>query len=321
MKAASAKPVLALSGGVGGAKLALGLSRILALEDLHVLVNTGDDFEHFGLHISPDIDTLLYTLSGRANPEQGWGLAHETFHVLESLRRIGAQTWFRLGDRDLATHLWRTQQLAAGRSLSAVTADLAARLGAPAQVHPMCDEPVRTMVRVAGGSMAFQQYFVRERCVPPVTGFSFEGIDAATPVAAVRELLEQGVFAHIVICPSNPFVSIDPMLGIPGLWTALRDSAAPVTVVSPIVAGAALKGPAAKMMGELGLPVTAVGVARHYAARYPGLVDHFVVDQSDGTLAPEIESLGMVMVEAATVMQTLEEKIGLARRILALTEA
>lgn len=321
MNSGRASAVLALSGGVGGAKLALGLSRILPPGDLHVLVNTGDDFEHFGLHISPDIDTLLYTLSGRANPEQGWGLAHETFHVLEALRRIGAPTWFRLGDSDLATHLWRTQQLAAGSPLSTVTADLAARLGATAQVHPMCDEPVRTMVHVAGGSLPFQQYFVREQCAPQVTGFSFEGIEAATPAEAVTGLLDAGALAQIVICPSNPFVSIDPMLGIPGLWTALRDSAAPVAVVSPIVAGAALKGPAAKMMAELGLPVTALGVARHYAAHYPGLVDYFVVDQSDVTLAPEIESLGMAMVEAATVMQTLDDKIGLARRVLALAEA
>lgn len=309
---APAGKVLAVTGGVGGAKLALGLAEVVAPGQLHALVNTGDDFEHLGLHISPDIDTLLYTLSGLANPETGWGVAGETWQAMDALERLGGETWFRLGDRDLATHLWRRQQLSAGLSLSDVSSSLAERLGIAAHVHPMSDDPVRTTVHTSDGDLAFQQYFVREQCRPVVNGFSFEGISAARPNRQVLRMLQDDQFSAVVICPSNPFVSVDPILQVPGLWLALRDCRPPTVLVSPIVAGMAIKGPAAKMMAELGVPVTAVGVAEHYSKRYPGLVDYFVIDRSDATLEPDIEALGLKVVVTSTVMKTLEDKRRLA---------
>ncbi|MAT92441.1 MAG: 2-phospho-L-lactate transferase [Halioglobus sp.] len=318
---AEARNVLALTGGVGGAKLALGLADCLAPEALHLVANTGDDFEHLGLHISPDIDTLIYTLAGLSNPQQGWGLDGETFHALEALGRLGGETWFRLGDRDLATHLWRSCQLAAGQTLQEVTAALARSLGVAQQVYPMCNEAVRTNVHCEGRVLPFQRYFVGERCAPPVSGFAFDGIERAAPVPALRQLLDRGAFAQVVICPSNPFVSIDPILQVPGLWQALREQPAPVTLVSPIVAGAALKGPAAKMMAELGVPASATGVAQHYARRYPGLLDHFVIDHSDGTLAADIAALGMQAAVTSTVMTTREHKRALAQFVLRLVES
>jgi LPPG:FO 2-phospho-L-lactate transferase len=317
---ASADSVLALSGGVGGAKLALGLADELPPGQLHVLANTGDDFDHLGLHISPDIDTLLYTLSGLANPEQGWGLAGETWQAMDSLQRLGGETWFRLGDKDLATHLRRRQQLAQGLSLSEVTAGLAASLGVDTHIYPMSDDPVRTTVHTTDGDLPFQHYFVREQCRPAVTGFNFDGISAARPNRAVLRLLQDGQLSRVVICPSNPFVSVDPILQVPGLWLALRDCPAPVILVSPIVAGLALKGPAAKMMAELGVPVTATGVAEHYSGRYPGLVDYFVIDESDVTLAPEIEELGLEVAVTKTIMNSRDDKRRLARFTLGLWE-
>ena len=313
-----AQSVLALSGGVGGAKLCLGLADVMAPGDLHVLANTADDFEHLGLRISPDIDTLLYTLAGRANAEQGWGLEGETWQTMDALEQLGGETWFRLGDRDMATHLWRTCQLGAGRGLSEVTADLAARMGVAAHIYPMSDDNVRTVVRCSEGELPFQHYFVRHRCAPVVTGFSFEGISAARPSRNAMRLLQGGGVAAVVICPSNPYVSIDPILQVPGLWLALRDHPAPVILVSPIVAGAALKGPAAKMMVELGVPATALGVAQHYRARYPGLVDYFVVDESDAKLAAGIGELGFEVAVAPTVMTSREDKQRLASFTLAL---
>jgi len=312
--------VLALSGGVGGAKLALGLADELTPGQLHVLVNTGDDFEHLGLHISPDIDTLLYTLAGLANEKLGWGLAGETFNAMEALERLGGETWFRLGDKDIATHLWRTRQLQQGKSLGEVTAGLAQQLGVHTHVHPMTEESVRTTVHCAGENLKFQHYFVREQCEPAVTGFSFEGISAARPNRDTLRLLRDNAFSSVVICPSNPFVSVDPILQVPGLWLALRDNPAPVVLVSPIVAGLAIKGPAAKMMAELGVPVTALGVAQHYCARYPGLLDYFVIDDSDATLADEIGKLGVEVAVTSTVMKSREDKQRLARFTLRLGE-
>lgn len=313
--------VLALTGGVGGAKLALGLAEVLKPGQLHALVNTGDDFEHLGLHISPDIDTLLYTLSGLANPEAGWGVAGETWQAMEALERLGGETWFRLGDRDLATHLWRRQQLSTGKSVSEVTAALAERLGIDTHVYPMSDDPVRTTVHCTEGDLPFQHYFVREQCRPVVSAFSFEGISAARPNRDVLRMLKGQKFSMIVICPSNPYVSIDPILQVPGLWLALRDCDIPVVLVSPIVAGTAIKGPAAKMMSELGVPVTATGVAEHYSKRYPRLVDYFVIDQSDATLAPAIQDLGLEAVITSTIMKTLEDKKRLAQTTLDLAGA
>ena len=310
--------VLALSGGVGGAKLSLGLDRILPAGMLEVLANTGDDFEHLGLHISPDIDTLLYTLSGRANQTLGWGLEGESWNTMDALGQLGGDTWFRLGDRDIATHLLRTARLAQGRSLSEVTAALACQMGIASKIHPMSDNPVRTTVHSAEGDLAFQHYFVRRQCEPAVRGFSFDGIASAAPNQQVMAALAQGEFDRVVVCPSNPFVSIDPMLQLPGLWQSLRDSAAPVIVVSPIVGGLAIKGPAAKMMAELEMPVTALGVAAHYARHYPGLVDYFLIDKTDATLAAQINGLGLQARVAPTVMKTLEDKMQLAQYCLAL---
>jgi LPPG:FO 2-phospho-L-lactate transferase len=310
--------VLALSGGVGGAKLALGLADVLPAGQLHVLVNTADDFSHLGLHISPDIDTLLYTLSDKANAAQGWGLEGETWNAMDALQGLGGDTWFRLGDKDLATHLWRTGQLEQGASLIQVTDLLRTQLGIASHIHPMCDEPVRTIVHCEGRDLPFQHYFVKEQCAPAVNGFSFEGIVDARPNDTVLQMVRSGAFATIIVCPSNPFVSVDPILQIPGLWTALRDSPARVVLVSPIVAGLALKGPAAKMMAELGVPVTALGVAEHYCKRYKGLLDHFVIDESDATLAGEIAALGIEVAVTTTVMKSREDKQSLARFALQL---
>lgn len=312
--------VLALSGGVGGAKLALGLARTLPAGDLHVLVNTADDFQHLGLHISPDIDTLLYTLSDQANAMQGWGLAGETFHALDALGRLGGDTWFRLGDKDLATHLLRSSALAQGLTLSEVTRTLAQRMGIQSHVHPMSDDAVRTIVHTGTGALPFQHYFVREQCGPAVAGFEFEGIKRARPNAEVLGLLAAPGVACIVICPSNPYVSIDPILQVPGLWHALRDCAAPVLLVSPIVAGMAIKGPAAKMMAELGVPVTAAAVAEHYCSRYPGLVDYFLIDETDGKLAADIARLPLEVAVTSTVMKTLQDKQALAQFVLKLAQ-
>jgi LPPG:FO 2-phospho-L-lactate transferase len=305
--------VLALSGGVGGAKLALGLADILQPGRLHVLVNTADDFSHLGLHISPDIDTLVYTLSGRANETQGWGIEGETWQVLTALEELGGDAWFKLGDRDLATHLWRTGQMAGGVPLSVFTAAMARRLGIDSHIYPMTDDVVRTTVNTDRGDLPFQHYFVRDRCEPAVTGFSFDGISAAAPNGEVMRLLQQEAFGQIVICPSNPFVSVDPILQLPGLSQALVKAQAPVVVISPIVGGMALKGPASKMMTELGMRATAVEVARHYCDHYPGLMDYFVIDETDATLAAAIRELGVKVAVAPTVMKNRAHKQELAR--------
>lgn len=318
---AADRDVLALSGGVGGAKLALGLADVLPPGLLHVLVNTGDDFNHLGLHISPDTDTLLYTLAGRANQALGWGLEGETWQALSALQELGGDTWFKLGDRDLAMHLWRTRQIAGGMSLSAFTAATARRLGIDSHIHPMTDDAVRTIVSTDRGDLPFQHYFVKDQCEPAVSGFRFEGISAAAPNGQVMRLLEDNVVGRIVICPSNPFVSVDPILQLPGLSQALRESHAPVVVISPIVGGDALKGPAAKMMAELGMGATALEVARHYCDHYPGLMDYFVIDETDATLEAAIRELGVKVAVAPTVMKNRADKQELARFTLNLARA
>ena len=303
--------ILAITGGVGGAKLALGLSRLLGPDEVAFAVNTGDDFEHLGLEICPDLDTLIYTLSGLANPDTGWGRRDETWGFLDTLDTLGGEAWFRLGDHDLALHVRRTEMLRAGATRTAAAAEIAGRLGIAHRLLPMSDDPVRTLVHTAGGPLAFQHYFVRDRCEPAVTGFEFRGADRARPNPAIVDWLEGA--DGVVICPSNPFVSVDPMLSIPGLRRALMDSPAPVVAVSPIVGGAALKGPAAKMMAELELPARADQVARHYGE----LLDGFVMDQQDADLA------GGVAVETLvtqTVMRTLEDRVALADAVLAFCE-
>lgn len=304
--------VLALSGGVGGAKLCLGLARVAAADALTIVANTADDFQHLGLTICPDIDTLLYTLSGRSHPEQGWGLAGESWYMMAALKALGGPDWFQLGDKDLATHLYRTQLLADGVSLSAVTAQLAQRMGLAVPIVPMTDSPVRTVVDTDQGELPFQQYFVQHQCQPIVRDFCFKGIDQAQPQQAVLACLRDPLLQAVVICPSNPYVSVDPILQVPGYRQALAQTHAPVVAVSPIVAGTALKGPAAKMMAELGREVSALSVARHYG----DLVDIFVLDEQDAALAPAIAELGMRVLVLPTVMRSTVDKEQLATALL-----
>lgn len=308
--------VIALCGGVGGAKLALGLSRVLSPEQLTIVVNTADDFRHIGLSISPDLDTVMYTLAGLNDSERGWGLAGESWNTMECLEVLGGETWFRLGDRDLATHLERTRRLDSGQSLTAVTTYLCDRLGVHHRVLPMSDDPVHTILQTAGGELAFQEYFVREQCRPGISGYAFRGIDTARPQPQLMELLGGPKLKAVVICPSNPFVSVDPILGLPGVRAALQQSAAPLVAVSPIVAGAAIKGPAAKMLAELGLPATALAVAQHYG----NLLDGFVLDNRDAQYRPEIEALGIAASCEQTIMKTLADREDLARSVLAFAQ-
>jgi len=301
--------VLALSGGIGGAKLALGLYRILPPGALMVVANTGDDFEHLGLAISPDIDTLLYTLAGLDNPELGWGRRDETWTFMKALESLGGETWFNLGDGDLATHVERTRRLAAGESLSQIADDFRRRLGISARLLPMSDDRVRTRLRTAEGWLDFQDYFVRQRCRPVVREIAFAGADQARPQPNFLAALADKNLRAVVICPSNPFISIDPILSLPGIHEALRACQAPVVAVSPIIGGKAVKGPTAKMMAELGLPVDAAAVARHYGE----LLDHYVADETD---ANEIGDLGLPVTVTRTFMLSLEDREALARVVL-----
>lgn len=302
--------VLALTGGVGGAKLALGLAKTLPPERLAFVVNTGDDFEHLGMHVSPDVDTLLYTLAEVANPTTGWGRKDESWHFMDSLERLGGETWFRLGDRDLALHARRRGLLEEGASLTEATATLAAAMGVAHRVLPMSDDPVRTLVETPGGMLAFQHYFARDRCQPTALGFEFAGAASARP----NPRIPFGELSAVVICPSNPYVSVDPILAVPGMREALGDAECPVIAVSPIVGGAAIKGPAAKMMRELGVPATAAQVAKHYR----GLATHFVLDAVDADSETEVAALGLRTSVAQTVMRSLEDRVGLARSVLRL---
>ena len=312
--------ILALAGGVGGAKLAAGLEGAVDRpEDLLTVVNTGDDFEHLGFSICPDLDTVMYTLSRRANPETGWGLADESWNFLEALGALGGEDWFRLGDRDLATHVERTRRLRAGETLSRVTADLAARLGVRSRISPMSNDPVRTVVETADGDLPFQEYFVRRRCEPAVRGLRFEGAPAARISAAFEAALADPALEAVVICPSNPYLSVDPILAVSGVRAALAGCQAPVIAVSPIVGGRAIKGPAAKIMEELGVEVSAAAVA----ARYRDLLDGFVLDETDRALAAAIESEGAAGARAPlrvtveqTIMRTGEDRTRLGAQVL-----
>lgn len=301
--------VLALAGGVGGAKLASGLAQI-AGERLTVLVNTGDDFEHLGLRISPDLDTVMYTLAGLANPETGWGLAGESWTFMEQLARLGGPTWFRLGDRDLVTHAVRTARLDRDGTLTAVTADLCRALGIRPKVLPMTDDRVRTTVHSGEETFAFQDYFVRLQCAVPVTKLSFEGASQARFNPALAAL--EGKPLVIVICPSNPYLSIDPILALPGLRNWILRTQAPVVAVSPIVAGSAIKGPAAKIMQELGLRPSAAAVAAHYK----GLVNGLIIDTADAASLGEISRLGIAVRIAQSVMRSQSDRVSLARACL-----
>src|SRR5712672_378856 len=303
-------PVLALSGGVGGAKLALGLCRILLPDTLTIVANTGDDFEHLGLAISPDLDTLLYTLSGHDNPELGRGRRGETWNFMAALEALGGETWFRLGDGDLATHVERTRRLKAGESLSAIIDDFRRRLGIAARLLPMSDHPVCTRLHIPDGWLDFQDYFVRLRCTPVIDRLEFAGAGDARPLPGLLAALADPQLRAVVICPSNPFISIDPILAVPGVRAALRDCRAPVIAVSPIIGGKAVKGPTAKMMAELGLPVDAATVATHYR----DFLDLYIADEED---AEAVAGLEIPVVLARTLMRSLDDREALANAVLA----
>jgi LPPG:FO 2-phospho-L-lactate transferase len=302
--------VLALSGGIGGAKLALGLYRVLPPGELTVVANTGDDFEHLGLTISPDVDTLLYTLAGIDNPELGWGRRDETWTFMAALETLGGGTWFKLGDGDLATHVERTRRLGAGESLSQVTDDFRRRLGIAARLLPMSDDRVRTRLRTDEGWLDFQDYFVRLRASPVVREIAYAGASEARANPDFLTALASDDLELVVICPSNPFLSIDPILSLPRVRDALRACRAPVVAVSPIIGGKAVKGPTAKIMAELGLPVGASVVARHYE----DIIDVFVADEADSN---EVEELVIPVRLAHTLMSTIEDREALARAVLA----
>jgi LPPG:FO 2-phospho-L-lactate transferase len=305
--------VLVLSGGIGGAKLALGLYRILPPGALTVVANTGDDFTHLGLAVSPDLDTLLYTLAGLDNPETGWGRRGETWTFMAALEALGGESWFKLGDGDLATHVERTRRLAAGEALSAITDDFRRRLGITAQLLPMTDDPVRTRLLAADGWLDFQDYFVRRRCAPEIRAIAFAGAESARLQPQFLAALADPRLVAVVICPSNPFISIDPILALPRVREALRASPAPVVAVSPVIGGKAVKGPAAKMMKELGLAGDAATVARHYG----DILDHYVADEED---AGVFEGLGVPVSFTRTLMLSLEDREALARHVLRAAE-
>jgi LPPG:FO 2-phospho-L-lactate transferase len=305
--------IVALSGGFGGAKLAHGLAQVLPPEELTVVCNTGDDFEHLGLTICPDLDSVTYALAGMDDRERGWGRRDDTWHFLEALGTLSDATWFQLGDCDLALHVWRSDELRRGRSLSEVTREAAQRFGVEARIAPMSDQPVRTIVHSDAGRLTFQEYFVRANAVPRVHRFEYAGAEGAKPSASVELLSDaRGVF----IGPSSPWLSIGPLLAISGWLTALAAASAPVVGVSPIVGGRALKGPTAKLMAELGVEVSALGIARHYGA----LLDGLVIDEADAALTPAIEALGIRCKVASTVMHDDEGRAALARVVLAFAD-
>lgn len=296
--------IVALAGGVGGAKLAHGLARNLPSKNLTIIVNTGDDFEHYGLYICPDLDTVCYTLAGLANPETGWGRVDETWNVIQNASKLGGPGWFSLGDRDLGTHLERTRRLKNGQCLSEITRDFCKAWGMEHTVLPMSDSPVRTIVDTDEGELAFQEYFVHRRCEPQVKGFRFEGAEQAEPAPGVREALQSA--DAVVLCPSNPWVSIDPILRV------LPRIEKPVFAVSPILGGETVKGPAAKMYRELGIVPSAVAVARHYR----DLIAGFVFDQVDKNLEGEIGALGMKTYVTNTLMKSHDDRSRLAQETL-----
>jgi len=298
--------IVALAGGVGGAKLAHGLAQILSLEDLTVIVNTGDDFEHYGLYICPDLDTVCYTLAGLANPETGWGRANESWNAFENASKLGGPDWFRLGDQDLGTHLERTGRLKEGQTLTQITRDFCNAWGIEQTILPMSDQPVRTVVETEEGDLAFQEYFVHRRCEPRVKGFRFDGVEKAEPAPGACEALQSADV--IVVCPSNPWVSIDPILKVISPW----DRGKPVVAVSPIIGGQTVKGPAAKMYRELGIEPSALAVANHYR----GVATGFVLDEIDKQLKGDIMGLNMQTLVTNTLMDSLDNRLRLAKEVL-----
>lgn len=299
--------IVAFAGGVGGAKLAHGLAQILSPEELTIIVNTGDDFEHLGLSISPDLDTVCYTLGGLANPETGWGRVNETWNTIANVERLGGPAWFRLGDQDIATHLERTRRLKAGQPLSQITRDFCKAWGIQHAVLPMSDSPVRTMVDTDEGELAFQEYFVHRLCEPRVKGFRFDGVEAAEPAPGAVDALDAA--DAIIFCPSNPWVSIDPILHV------IKKVNKPVAAVSPIIGGKTVKGPAAKMYTELGITPSALAVAKHYRTILTG----FVLDNADAAIENDIKDLNVKTLVTDTLMNHLTERTRLANDVLNFT--
>lgn len=302
--------IAALAGGVGGAKMLQGLAGVIGAANLTAIVNTADDFELYGLRISPDVDTVLYTLAGIANPQTGWGIAGDSRATLEAIARYGEEPWFQIGDQDFATHILRSSWLREGASLTTVTARLANGLDVGVHVLPMSDDDVRTHIRVADGWLGFQEYFVGRRHADAVIDVRFDGVERASPAPGVIDAIQTS--GLIMICPSNPVVSIDPILQVPEVRSALSSAGAPVVCVSPIVGGKALKGPAAGMLASKGMRVDAVGVATWY----DGLVDIMVIDRQDAVLVPELEHQGMRVIVLDTVMGDEVDRIRLSREIL-----
>ena len=304
--------IVALAGGVGGAKLAHGLAQVLPPEELTVIVNTGDDFEHYGLYICPDLDTVCYTLAGLANPETGWGRINESWNVIENATRLGGPDWFRLGDRDLGTHLERTRRLNAGDLLSQITRDFCKAWGVEHTILPMSDRPVRTIVETEDGDLAFQEYFVHRRCEPRVKGFRFEGADSAGVVPEACEAIQAA--DAVVICPSNPWVSVDPILRVLALTPALSrwEREKRIIAISPIIGGETVKGPAAKMYRELGIEPSALAVANHYR----GLATGFVLDTVDAQLNETVKGLNMRTYVTNTLMKSHDNRRQLASDVL-----
>jgi LPPG:FO 2-phospho-L-lactate transferase len=302
--------MVALAGGVGAARFLDGLARVLSPERLFIIGNTADDAEIHGLHISPDLDTVIYTLAGMEDRKRGWGIGGDSFRCLETLERLGAETWFQLGDRDLAMHLYRTERLRAGAALDRVTAEVTAALGVRAAIVPMSNDPVRTRICTASGELEFQTYFVRRRARDPVAGVRFEGVEQAAPSPGVMGAIANA--EAIILCPSNPFISIGPILALPGIREALRMRRDRVAAISPIVGGRALKGPAAKMMKTMGLRPAAAEVARLYAD-FAGV---FVLDETDRKQRDDVEALGLRPVVTNTIMRGLRERKALARVVM-----
>lgn len=296
--------IVALAGGVGGAKLAAGLATVLPPEELLIAVNVGDDFEHLGLTVCPDLDTVTYTLAGIANRTQGWGLEGETWNFMAMLRDLGGEDWFNLGDRDMALHVLRTQRLKT-QTLSTVTADIAASLGIRHRIAPVSDDPVRSMVETDEGELAFQDYFVRRRCEPRFLSIRYDRADVATPSPALAEAFSNPALEAIIICPSNPFLSIGPILAIPGIRRALETRRVPVVAVSPFIGGKAVKGPAAKIMNERGFEATPSAVVDYYA----GLLDGLVIDHADAALP----CTGPAILADDTLMRDAADRERLAR--------
>ncbi|GAB5413931.1 MAG: 2-phospho-L-lactate transferase [Congregibacter sp.] len=319
MSAKKKSRVLLLCGGVGGAKLAHGFEQLADEVEVWALVNTGDDFEHLGLNISPDLDTVLYTLAGIANQELGWGIEGESWRTLERLAALGGDSWFRLGDLDIATHLFRTAALRRGETLTNVTRELASQLGVRSRILPATDDRLRTQVHTESAVLDFQTYFVREQCAPVVERLEYVGADSAAPAPELLTLLADQAkpFDAIIIAPSNPFLSIAPILAINGLAAQLRQASARILAVSPIVSGQAIKGPAAKLMAELNLEVSAAAWAMYLRDSYDDLIDEWILDTADASDAQKLQEKGFAVRTSNTIMTGAPERVALAKWLLA----